>query len=175
MRYYGLKQFNGINFIRCNSVANQFAYSFPMSYSNSTFRTRANILYVCEGSGPITVAECETNNDLVGFVYQPGNAYVPEDEFGNNIVKLQSGDITPVLTLITLNQELANSRTIDVVTVTVDGSYTIPVNTYAIVAEGTITVGNNTVDANTDLHLLGKRNEERTIEGSGKLITFKVT
>jgi hypothetical protein len=42
------------------------------------------------------------------------------------------------------------------------------------VVEGTITVSNTTVDSNADLYILGIREEERTVEGNGKLITFKV-
>lgn len=173
MRYYGLKQVGNMNLMRYEGVANQFVYSLPMSYSNSIFKARADILYMCEGSGTLTVTECQTNSELVGFAYQPGSAYIPENVFGNNIVKLQSGDAVPVLTIVTLNRQ-ANSYATDVATITVNGSYTIPANTFAIVAEGTITVSNTTVDSNADLYILGKMNEERTIEGSGKLVTFKV-
>lgn len=173
MRYYGLKQVGNMNLMRYEGVANQFVYSLPMSYSNSVFKARADILYMCEGSGTLTVTECQTNSELVGFAYQPGSAYIPENVFGNNIVKLQSGDAVPVLTIVTLNRQ-ANSYATDVATITVNGSYTIPANTFAIVAEGTITVSNTTVDSNADLYILGKMNEERTVEGSGKLVTFKV-
>lgn len=162
-----------MNLMRYEGVANQFVYSLPMSYSNSVFKARADILYVCEGSGPLTVVECQTNSELVGFAYQPGSAYVPENEFGNNIVKLQSGDIVPVLTIITLGRE-SNSYATDIAAITVNGSYAIPPNTYAAVVEGTITVSNTTVDSNADLYILGVRNEERIVEGNGKLITFKV-
>lgn len=173
MRYYGLKQVGNMNLMRYEGVANQFVYSLPMSYSNSVFKARADILYMCEGSGTLTVTECQTNSELVGFAYQPGSAYIPENVFGNNIVKLQSGDVVPVLTIVTLNRQ-ANSYATDVATITVNGSYTIPANTFAIVAEGTITVSNTTVDSNADLYILGKMNEERTVEGNGKLVTFKV-
>jgi hypothetical protein len=144
-----------------------------MSYSNSVYKARADILYVCEGSGPITVTECQTNSDLVGFSYQPGTAYVPENVFGNNIVKLESGNAVPVLTMVTFRGQ-SNSYATDVATITVSGSYAIPPNTYAVVVEGTITVSNTTVDSNADLYILGIREEERTVEGNGKLITFKV-
>ena len=173
MRYYGLKQIDGINLMRYEGVANQYITSLPMSYSNSVYKARADIIYVCEGSGPITVTECQTNNDLVGFSYQPGTAYVPENVFGNNIVKLQSGNDSLVLTMVTLTKQ-ANGPATDVATITVNGAYAIPPNTYAIVVEGTITVSNTVVDSNTDLHILGVREEERTVEGNGKLITFKV-
>lgn len=173
MRYYGLKQVGNMNLMRYEGVANQFVYSLPMSYSNSVFKARADILYMCEGSGNLTVTECQTNSELVGFAYQPGSAYIPENVFGNNIVKLQSGDAVPVLTIVTLNRQ-SNSYATDVATVTVDGSYAIPANTFAIVAEGTITVSNTTVDSNADLYILGSMNEERTVEGNGKLVTFKV-
>lgn len=173
MRYYGLKQVDSINLMRYEGIANQFVYSLPMSYSNSVFKARADILYVCEGSGPLTVVECQTNNDLIGFAYEPGSAYVPENVFGSNIVKLESGSVVPVLTIVTLGRQ-SNSYATDVTTVTVNGSYAIPPNTYAVVVEGTITVSDTTVDSNTDLHILGVRGEERTVEGSGKLITFKV-
>lgn len=173
MRYYGLKQVGNINLMRYEGVANQFVYSLPMSYSNSIFKARADVLYMCEGSGSLTVTECQTNSELVGFAYQPGSAYIPENVFGNNIVKLQSGDAVPVLTIVTLNRQ-ANNYATDVTTVTVNGSYTIPANTFAIVAEGTITVSNTVVDSNADLYILGSINEERTVEGSGKLVTFKV-
>ncbi len=173
MRYYGLKQVGNMNLMRYEGVANQFVYSLPMSYSNSVFKARADVLYMCEGSGTLTVTECQTNSELVGFVYQPGSAYIPENVFGNNIVKLQSGDTVPVLTIVTLNRQ-ANSYATDVATITVNGSYTIPANTFAIVAEGTITVSNTTVDSNADLYILGKMNEERTVEGNGKLVTFKI-
>ncbi len=173
MRYYGLKLVDGINLMRYEGVANQYITSLPMSYSNSFYKARADILYVCEGSGPITVTECQTNSDLVGFSYQPGTAYVPENVFGNNIVKLESGNVVPVLTIVTLNKQ-SNSYATDVATITVSGSYAIPPNTYAVVVEGTITVSNTTVDSNADLYILGIREEERTVEGNGKLITFKV-
>ncbi len=173
MRYYGLKLVDGINLMRYEGVANQYITSLPMSYSNSVYKARADILYVCEGSGPITVTECQTNSDLVGFSYQPGTAYVPENVFGNNIVKLESGNVVPVLTIVTLNKQ-SNSYATDVATITVSGSYAIPPNTYAVVVEGTITVSDTTVDSNADLYILGIREEERTVEGNGKLITFKV-
>lgn len=173
MRYYGLKQIDGMNLMRYEGVANQFVYSLPMSYSNSIFKARADILYVCEGSGNLTVTECQTNSELIGFAYQPGSAYIPENVFGNNIVKLQSGDVAPVLTIVTLSRQ-SNIVATDVATVTLDGPYSIPPNTFAIVAEGTITVSDTAVDSNTDLHILGKRDEERVVEGSGKLITFKI-
>lgn len=173
MRYYGLKQIDGINLMRYEGVANQYITSLPMSYSNSVYKARADIIYVCEGSGSITVTECQTNSDLVGFSYQPGTAYVPENVFGNNIVKLESGNVIPVLTIVTLDRQ-SNSYATDVATITVNGSYAIPPNTYAIVVEGTITVSNTTADSNVDLYILGVREEERTIEGNGKLITFKV-
>jgi hypothetical protein len=173
MRYYGLKQVDGINLMRYEGVANQYITSLPMSYSNSVYKARADILYVCEGSGPITVTECQTNSDLVGFSYQPGTAYVPENVFGNNIVKLESGNAVPVLTMVTFRGQ-SNSYATDVATITVSGSYAIPPNTYAVVVEGTITVSNTTVDSNADLYILGIREEERTVEGNGKLITFKV-
>ena len=173
MRYYGLKQVDHINLMRYEGVANQFAYSLPMSYSNSVFKARADILYLCEDSGSLTVTECQTNSELVGFAYQPGLAYVPENVFGNNIVKLQSGNDSLVLTMVTLTKQ-ANGPATDVATITVNGAYAIPPNTYAIVVEGTITVSNTVVDSNTDLHILGVREEERTVEGNGKLITFKV-
>jgi len=178
MRYYGLKQVDGINLMRYEGVANQHITSLPMSYSNSVYKARADILYVCEGSGPITVTECQTNSDLVGFSYQPGTAYVPENVFGNNIVKLETGNAVPVLTIITLPKQSNSFATdplpTDVATITVSGSYAIPPNTYAVVVEGTITVSNTTVDSNADLYILGIREEERTVEGNGKLITFKV-
>ena len=173
MRYYGLKQVDGINLMRYEGVANQYITSLPMSYSNSVYKARADILYVCEGSGPITVTECQTNSDLVGFSYQPGTAYVPENVFGNNIVKLESGNAVPVLTMVTFRGQ-SNSYATDVTTITVNGPYAIPPNTYAVVVEGTITVSNTTVDSNADLYILGIREEERTVEGNGKLITFKV-
>ena len=173
MRYYGLKQVDNINLMRYEGVTNQFIYSLPMSYSNSVFKARSDILYICEGSGPITVTECQTNSDLVGFTYQPGTAYVPENVFGNNIVKLESGNGVPVLTMVTFRGQSNNYAT-DVTTITVSGSYAIPPNTYAVVVEGTITVSDTTVDSNADLYILGIREEERTVEGNGKLITFKV-
>lgn len=182
MRYYGqkqlLKQFSNINVLRYECPPNQYITSLPMSYSNSGFKARVDILYVCEGSGPITVTECQTNSDLVGFTYQPGTVYVPENVFGNNIVKLESGNTAPILTIVTLgkqsNSYATNPLPTDVVTITVSGSYAIPPNTYAVVVEGTIAVSNTTIDSNADLYILDARDEERTIEGNGKLIIFKL-
>ena len=176
MRYYGTKYFGIMSLSRSETMANQSGYSLPKSYSNNMFAARADIVYVCEGSGPMTVVECQTNSDLIGFAYEPGSAYMPENVFGNNIVKLQSSNIAPVLTTVMLTPPSlqSNSYLANVSTVTVDGSYAIPPNTYAVVVEGTITVSNTLVDSNTDLYILGVREEERTVEGNGKLITFKV-
>lgn len=178
MRYYGQKHIGHVTFLRYEGVANQYAYSLPLSFSNSTFKTRADILYLNEGSGSITVTECQSNLDLVGFTYQPGIAYVPEDVFGNNTVRLQCDDTIPVLNTIIFNRrqldQVVNNYPVDVNTVTVNGSFTIPANTYAAVVEGTITVSNTVVDSNADLYILGKRDEERAISGDGKIITFRI-
>lgn len=189
MKYYGVKHIPptgttpGINILRYEAPANQFVYSLPMSYSNTTYKARADLLYVNEGSGSLTVTESQPNNDLVGFVYQPGTAYVPENVFGNNVVKIESGNNIPVLTIVTvkspnINPSDSNSFIANATTVSVSGSYTIPSNTYALVVEGTVSPvwleGTVTLDSNVDLHILGRREEERTIEGNGKLIIFKI-
>lgn len=178
MRYYGQKQIGHLTFLRYEGVANQYAYSLPLSFSNSTFKTRADIVYLNEGSGTITVTECQSNSDLVGFTYQPGTAYVPENVFGNNTVRLHSDDNIPVFNMIIFNRrqldQFVNNYPVDVSTVTVNGSFTIPANTYAAVVEGTITVSDTVVDSNADLYILGKRDEERSISGDGKIITFRI-
>lgn len=178
MRYYGQKQIGHLTFLRYEGVANQYAYSLPLALSNSTFKTRADIVYLNEGSGTITVTECQSNSDLVGFTYQPGTAYVPENVFGNNTVRLHSDDNIPVFNMIIFNRrqldQVINNYPVDVNTVTVNGSFTIPANTYAVVVEGTITVSDTVVDSNADLYILGKRDEERSISGDGKIITFRI-
>lgn len=178
MRYYGQKQIGHLTFLRYEGVANQYAYSLPLALSNSTFKTRADIVYLNEGSGTITVTECQSNSDLVGFTYQPGTAYVPENVFGNNTVRLHSDDNIPVFNMIIFNRrqldQFVNNYPVDVSTVTVNGSFTIPANTYAAVVEGTITVSDTVVDSNADLYILGKRDEERSISGDGKIITFRI-
>ncbi len=173
MRYYGLSVIEPITVLRYEAPANQYVVSLPMSYSNSTFRARTDIMYLAEDSGQVTVIESTPNTDLVGLTLQPGNAYNPEELFGNNIVKIQSGNTIPILTMIYARLvdgfKIVNSNT-----VTIDGSYAIQPNTYAAVVEGTITVSDTTVDSNTGLHILGKMETERTITGQGKLVTFNI-
>lgn len=176
MRYYGQSQIGiigGISVLRYEAPANQHIYSLPMAQSNSTFRTRVDIMYLCEESGPITVTECTTNSELVGLVLQPGNTYIPELVFGNNIVKLESGNSIPVLTMFLADRKNGYSM-VNVNTVSVNGSFTIPANTYAAIVEGTITISDTVADSNTDLFIIKNKDQEREVSGEGKLITFEI-
>lgn len=170
MRYYGKINFGSLDMIRYEGIANQFAYSLPLASSTRTMRTRANVLYLCEGSGSISVTECQSNTELVGLTLQPGTAYVPENLFGNNTVKLESGNTVPIFTVLISHQQ----QLVDINTVSVNGSFNIPANTYAAIVEGSITINGTAADSNTDLYIIGSMQIERTVEGQGKLITFKI-
>lgn len=179
MRYYGVSEIysSGLGIIfqvlRYEGPANQFIYSLPMAQSNSTFRTRADIMYLCNDSGSVTVTECATNTDLVGVTLQPGSAYVPESVFGNNIVKLESGNTIPILTMV-IASHVNNKFVTNVNTISVSNSFSIPVNNYAIVVEGTLTISNTSLDSNNDLHIINSSDETREVTGEGKLVIFEM-
>lgn len=178
MRYYGQQLVDNITILRYEGIANQHVYSLPMSVSNSTFKTRADIVYYHNDSGFITVSECVTNNDLVGVTFQPGTAYVPEDILGNNTVRLESSNTIPIMTVINFNRRVNNDVVskypVDVNTIMVNGSYTIPSNTCAVIVEGTVIVGNTTADSNTNIFFISKLDGERVVSGEGKIVTFRV-
>lgn len=172
MRYYGQHIVSPILIHRYEGIASETAISLPQSYSNSTFAARVDIMYLCEDSGPITVIECNTNPDLVGLTLQPGVAYVPEALYGNNIVRLQSTNTVPIFTTLQGIRSLTSALT-NVDTVVVNGTFTLPANTYAAIVEGTVTIANTTVDSNNDLYIIGKKTTDTDITGNGKLVTFK--
>lgn len=173
MRYYGVSQINDLTILRYEAPANQFIYSLPMAQSNNIFRARADVMYLCEDSGSITVTECTTNANLIGTTLQPGNAYIPENVFGNNIVKLESGNTIPILTMVLCNRK-NNRFIVNVNTVNVSNSFSLPTDYYAIVAEGTVTVSNTLLDSNSDLHVIGSSSNSREVVGEGRLITFEI-
>lgn len=173
MRYYGVSNFNYITVLRYEGPTNAFIYSLPMAQSNNTYRTRADVTYLCNESGSITVTECQTNPDLVGTTLQAGNAYVPEIMFGNNTVRLESGNDKPVLTVVLCDRK-QNKFIVNVNTVNVSNSFTVPTNNYAVIVEGTFTISNSTFDSNSDIHVIGSSSENREVVGEGKLVTFEV-
>lgn len=176
MRYYGQHRLGKVSILRYEGISSQTAISLPLSYSNSTFVTRLDIMYLCEDSGTITVVECNTNPDLVGLTLVPGTAYMPEALFGNNIVKLQSSNTVPIFTMLQGSRSLKprGSSLTNVDTVTVNGTFTLPANTYAAIVEGSVIIADTTVDSNTDLFIIGAKPTDTDITGNGKLITFNV-
>jgi hypothetical protein len=173
MRHYGTTTVGPIVMIRYEVPINQHMYLLPLQHSNTEYRSRADVWYMCEGSGPITITECNTNPTLVGTVFEPGQLYVLNDLLGNNIVKIESGNTIPIVTpMHSIRRhffEMANASL-----AVVNGSFTLPSNTYAAIVEGTVTIGNTVADSNSDLYVIGERNTETTITGNGKLVTFQI-
>lgn len=183
MRYYGVTVVGPVVMFRYEGPPNKHIYSLPLSQSTSVsgdnpnllyrYRTRPDLLYYCNDSGPLTVTECLSNSELVGITFQGGNLYNPEELFGNNTVRLESGNTIPIVTPIHTTYN-SNVKIVDANVINVSGSYTLPVNTYAAIVEGTVTVSNTTADSNTDLFVIGSSEQEREITGDGRLVTFKL-
>lgn len=167
MSYYGFRLFPEFIVFRTLLPANQLI-SFP--------KIDGDVIYRENDNSSVTFVEGTSNTDLVGVSLLPNTIYSPRETLGEGSCLLQVGNYNAssiTVKVDDISTQLTNKQLVEV-----SGSYNLPVDTYAVVVEGSFVVQNDnsetTINAEDDLYAFGKRSTNFVVNGNGKLLTFNI-
>ena len=170
MSYYGLKRFSGFIVSKTLLPANTTIVSLPQS-ANTLEITRVDAVYVTPHSGSVGIIDSNPDTSLVGTILAD-TLVLPKNAWGNNTLTIQSGntDVESVQVAAESNSAISNCHL-----AIVDGTYELPAEHYAVLADGVVQTTSNNLDSNNDLYVFNKRNSNTSITGNGRLLVFQVT
>lgn len=161
MPYYGFKRYPDFVVLRNLLPVNQSIV--PRSIDE-------DLVYRSQDGATVT-AITETQS----FTFSPNSLAFPKQLFSETSCVLQVTGNNAVGVSLRLNNRQQNLVNAEIVSV--DFSYTLPANTYALVVDGELTIptdsGNITVAANDDIHVI-RKSRDILISGNGKIVTFKI-
>jgi hypothetical protein len=134
-----------------------------------------DLLYRTNDGSVLTFLEGTSNTSLVGTTLNPDTLLSIPNVFGPGPIRFLTGNTQPFSYTVVV---LRDKNAVNPQLINVSDSYTVPANTFAVLVEGTITapVGNTTTTMNVDedIYAIGKKEQQYTVTGNGKLVIFDI-
>lgn len=175
--------------LRTHPKFDVFRLMYPPGLQYESFITQAVYIYQLSTSGSIRFDEGTSEPSLVNTTSTPGLIYDCRPTLYGSTIKftvLESNSeiitITPKANRGLLHAAGFNVPGIDdfinAEVIAVDGQYTLPANTYSVVAEGTLTFLSNGVstiaNSEVDTYIVDAKSNSIEVTGQGKMLIFNL-